>query len=89
MAQNKSFKTPVVTVFCNLVHLSHGTTMGQILFAPPAAALINRGPLFRKPRTGSFVYLLHRHILKPQTPSFPRESREVVISAAWKTAIWE
>lgn len=32
--------------------------------------------------------LLHRHILKTQTPDFPRESQGFVVSAAWKTAMW-
>lgn len=38
MPQHKSLKTPVLTVFCNLVHLSHGTDMGQILAAPPGCS---------------------------------------------------
>jgi len=45
MPQHKSFKTHVVTVFCNLVHLSHGTAMGQILCAPPGCSPYKPGGL--------------------------------------------
>jgi hypothetical protein len=52
MPQHKSLKTPVVTVFFNLVHLSHGTAMGQILRAPPGCSPYKPGGLVSKTANG-------------------------------------
>ena len=49
-----------------------------------AAALINRGPWFRKPRTGSFESLLHRHIRNDKTPENVKVFRGFVFSGGEK-----
>ena len=54
-----------------------------------AAALTNRGPWFRKPRTGSFESLLHRHIRNDKTPENVKVFRGFVFSEGRKKPVWE
>ena len=44
-----------------------------------AGALVFRGVGREIEGAGTFESLLHRHILKTQTPDFPRESRGFVV----------
>lgn len=52
MAQHKSLKTHVLTVFCNLMRLNHGTDMGQILRTQPGCSPHKPGALVSKNANG-------------------------------------
>lgn len=54
MPQHKSLKTPVLTVFCNQVHLNYGTDMGQILAAPPGCSSYKPRAVLSKTANGYF-----------------------------------